>query len=149
MGSTAGFEIGMPRLWQQSVSGKSASLSEPVSNFHLVVNLAPWSYTEPLAQAQYLQRKYAKAEPGYRLLTLGSVGFKSIGGYEAAPAAELKFRWNKPVLGTVTELVVVVSLTTKSGVQPYTFTLSAPSATFALANGTFHTAMTTFRPLPS
>jgi eukaryotic-like serine/threonine-protein kinase len=149
MGSAAGFEIAVPRLWLQSVSGKSASLYEAVPNYHLVVNLAPWTYpAAPLSQAQYLQRKYAKSEPGYKLLTLAAVGFKSIGGFEAASAAELKFKWTKPVLGSVTELVVVVTLPTKAGAQPYTFTLWAPSASFSLANGVFQTAMTTFRPLP-
>jgi serine/threonine protein kinase len=148
MGSKAGFEIATPRLWVQSVSGKTASLYEPLSNYHLLVNLAPWTYSAPLTQAQYLQRKYAASEPGYKLLTLGSIGFKTVGGFEAAPAAELKFKWTKPVLGSVTELVVVVTLATKSGAQPYTFTLWAPSGTFSLANSTFQTAMTTFRPLP-
>ena len=64
------------------------------------------------------------------------------------PAAELKFRWTKPSAGTVTDLVVLVKLTTQSGVQPYTLTLWAPSVTFGLANGVFHTALPTFRPLP-
>jgi eukaryotic-like serine/threonine-protein kinase len=149
MGSAAGFEIGMPSLWRQSVTGLSAYLNEPVTSFHLTVSLAPWTYAGPLAQAQYLERKYAKADKGYKALTLGPIGFKAVGGFKAASAAELKFRWTKTSVGTVTEMVVLVTLTTKSGAQPYTFTLWAPSATFGLANGVFQTAMTTFRPLPS
>jgi hypothetical protein len=149
MGSTAGFEIGLPVLWKQSVTGKSAYLSEPVTNFHFTVNLAAWTYSSPLTQAQYLQAKYAKADSGYKELALGSIGFKAVGGFKAAPAAEVKFRWTKTIVGSVTQLVVLVSLTTKSGVQPYTLTLWAPSATFSVANGVFETAMTTFRPLPS
>ena len=148
MGSTAGFEIGMPVLWKQSISGLSAYLSEPVTNFHLTVNLAHWTYAGALAEAQYLQAKYAKADPGYKLLALAAIGFKSIGGFEAAPAAELKFKWTKPSTGIVTELVVLVTLTTKSGVQPYSCTLWAPTATYSLADGVFQKAMPTFRPLP-
>jgi hypothetical protein len=148
MGSAAGFEIGMPSLWRQSVTGLSAYLSEPVTNFHLTVSLAPWTHSGALAQAEYLQGKYAKADKGYKVLALGAIGFKAIGGFEAAPAAELKFSWTKPTTGAVTDLVVLVTLTTKSGVQPYSFTLWAPSATFGLANAVFHTAITTFRPLP-
>jgi hypothetical protein len=148
MGSTAGFEIGMPTLWGQSVSGLSAYLSEPLTNFHLTVNLAHWTYASALAEAQYLQTKYAKADPGYKLLALASIGFKSIGGFEAATAAELKFKWTKPSTGIVTEQVVLVTLATKSGVQPYNFTLWAPTATFSVADGVFLKAMPTFRPLP-
>jgi eukaryotic-like serine/threonine-protein kinase len=148
MSSTAGFEIGLPRLWKQSVSGQSANFSEPVTNFHLTVDLAPWTYVAPLTEARYLERQYAKTDKGYKLLALGAIGFKAIGGFKVAPAAELKFMWTKPSAGTVTELVVLVSLTTKSGVQPYFFTLSAPPASFGVANGVFRIAMTTFRPLP-
>ncbi len=147
--STAGFEIGLPSLWKQSVSGQSAYLAEPLTNFHLTVDLAPWTYVAPLTEAQYLERQYAKTDTGFKLLTLGAIGFKAVGGFKVAPAAELKFTWTKPSAGTVTELVVLVSLTTKSGVQPYSLTLWAPSATFSVADGVFHIAMTTFRPLPA
>jgi eukaryotic-like serine/threonine-protein kinase len=149
MGSTAGFEIGMPILWQQSVTGLSAYLNEPATNFHLTVNLAPWTDAGPLTEAQYLQAKYAKTEKGYKKLILGVIGFKSIGGFEAATAAELEFSWTGPSGGSYTELVVLVTLTTKAGVQPYSFTLWAPSATFGAAHDVFLTAMPTFRPLPS
>ena len=148
MGSTAGFEIGLPALWTQSVAGLVAHLDQSARDFHLTVNLGLWTYVEPLPQAQYLQRKDAKADNGYKELSLGAIGFKTVGGFEAASAAELKFSWHKPLVGNFTELVVLVTLSTKSGVQPYTFTLWAPSATFNAANGIFHTAMTTFRPLP-
>jgi tRNA A-37 threonylcarbamoyl transferase component Bud32 len=148
LGSTAGFEIGLPSLWKQSVSGQSAYLVEPVTNFHLTVDLAAWTYAAPLTEAQYLERQYAKIDKGFKLLTLGAIGFKAIGGFKAAPAAELKFSWTRTSAGTVTELVALVSLTTKSGVQPYSFTLWAPPATFGVANGVFRIAMTTFRPLP-
>jgi hypothetical protein len=149
MGSTAGFEIGMPILWRQSVTGLSAYLNEAATNFHLTVNLAPWTDAGPLAEAQYLQAKYAKTEKGYKKLILGAIGFKSIGGFEAATAAELEFSWTGPSGGGYTELVVLVTLTTKAGVQPYSFTLWAPSATFGAAHDVFLTAMPTFRPLPS
>jgi tRNA A-37 threonylcarbamoyl transferase component Bud32 len=148
LGSTAGFEIGLPSLWKQSVSGQSAYLVEPLTNFHLTVDVAAWTYAAPLTEAQYLERQYAKTDKGFKLLTLGAIGFKAIGGFKVAPAAELKFSWTRPSAGTVTELVVLVSLTTKSGVQPYSFTLWAPPATFGVANGVFRIAMTTFRPLP-
>jgi tRNA A-37 threonylcarbamoyl transferase component Bud32 len=149
MGSTAGFEIGVPSPWQQSVTGLSAHLDLPASNFALTVSLAPWKYAGPLTQAQYLQARYAKTDKGYKELTLGAVGFKAIGGFQAAPAAELKFRWTKLSGGSVTELIVLVTLTTKAGAQPYAIAVSAPAATFSVADGVFETAMTTFRPLPS
>lgn len=149
MGSTAGFELGMPILWRQSVTGKAAYLSEPLTNSHLTVNLASWTYAGPLAQAQYLQAKYAKADKGYKELALGAIGFKAVGGFKSASAAEIKFRWDKTSVGTVTQLIVLVTLTTKSGAQPYMFSLWAPTATFSVANSVFETAMTTFRPLPS
>jgi len=151
MDSTAGFKIGMPVPWTQSVSGQIAHLNQPVRDFHLTVNLALWTYVKPLQEAQYLQAKAAAADKAkdYKELLLTSIGFKALGGFEAAPAAELKFSWNKPLLGNFTELVVLVTLNTKSGAQPYAFTLWAPTSTFSAASGVFHTALKTFRPLPA
>lgn len=148
MGSNAGFKIGLPILWTQSVTGHIAHLNQVARDLHLTVNLGPWTYVKPLAQAQYLQGKDAKSYNGYKKLALAAIGFKTVGGYEAAAAAELKFSWHKPLIGNYTELVILVTLSTKAGPQPYTFTLWAPSATFSAANGVFHTATTTFRPLP-
>ncbi len=149
MASTAGFKIGMPSIWVQSVSVPVAHLSQPVRGFHLNLNLALWTYVKPLAQAQYLQAKDAKTYNGYKELSLSAVGFSTLGGFKAAPAAELKFTWTKPLVGSYTELVILVTLTTKSGVQPYTFTLWAPSASFSSAHSVFDTALATFRPLPA
>jgi eukaryotic-like serine/threonine-protein kinase len=148
MGSTAGLKIGMPSPWRQSITSLVAHLNQPARNFHLTVNLGSWTYAGPLAQAEHLQAKDAKSETGYKEISLGAVGFKAIGGFRAAAAAELKFSWTKPSVGNYTEMVVLVTLTTKSGVQPYTFTLWAPSATFGSAASIFHTALSTFRPLP-
>jgi eukaryotic-like serine/threonine-protein kinase len=148
MGTAAGFEIGTPALWLQSVTALSAHLDQAVRGFHLTVDLAPWTHASPLAQAQYLQQKAAKNDAGYKELTLAAIGFKAVGGYRSATAAELKYSWTKPSAGNVTELVVLVTLTTTAGPQPYAFTLSAPSATFASANSILSTAMPTFRPLP-
>jgi eukaryotic-like serine/threonine-protein kinase len=148
MGTAAGFEIGMPSAWQQSVAALSAHLNQPASNFHLTVNLAPWTLTGPLAQAEHLANLAARTDAGYRQLALGLIGFKTVGGYTAAPAAELKFRWTKLSEGSVTDLVILVTLATKAGPQPYMFTLTAPTATFASASSIFYTAMPTFRPLP-
>src|SRR5215469_8683482 len=148
MGTAAGFEIGVPSAWQQSVTALSARLDLKASNFQLTVNLAPWTLAGPLAQAEHLESLAAKADAGYTQLSLGVIGFKAVGGFVAAPAAQLKFRWSKLSVGSVTELVVLVTLTTKSGPQPYTFSLIAPTATFASANSIFNAAMPTFRPLP-
>jgi hypothetical protein len=148
MGTAAGFEIGMPSLWQQSVTALAAHLNQPARNFHLTVDLAPWTLAGPLAEAVHVQHLVARTDPGYKQLFLGAIGFRALGGYTAAPAAELKFRWTRPLVGSVTEVVILVTLTTKSGPQPYAFTLWAPSATFAAASGVLHTAMPTFRPLP-
>jgi eukaryotic-like serine/threonine-protein kinase len=149
MGSTAGFKIGMPSPWRQSVIDPIAHLNQPVHDFHLMVNLARWTYVKPLAQAQYLEAKDAKNYNGFKELSLGAVNFTAIGGFKVAPAAELKFTWTKPLAGSYTELVILVTLTTKSGVQPYTLTVWAPTATFASAHDVFHKALMTFRPLPA
>ena len=66
MGSTAGFEIGLPSLWRQSVTGLSAVMVQPVTSFHLTINLAPWTYAGPLAEAQSLERKFAKTDTNSR-----------------------------------------------------------------------------------
>jgi 1,4-alpha-glucan branching enzyme len=72
-----------------------------------------------------------------------------IGGFKAAPAAVLKFSWNKLSGGNYTELVILVSLVTKSGDQTYTFSLWAPTARFGAVHGVIHTALKTFRLLPA
>jgi hypothetical protein len=148
MDSTAGFKIGLPSPWTQSVAGQVAHLNQPVKGFHLTVNLGLWTYVAPLAEAKYLQGKAAATYHGYKKLSLGAVGFQAIGGFRAAPAAELKFSWHPVTGGTFTELVALVTLTTKSGAQPYAFRLWAPSSSFGAANGVFNTAIKTFRPLP-
>jgi hypothetical protein len=147
MGTAAGFEIGMPSGWQQSVTALAAHLNLPARTFHLTVDLAPWALAGPVAEADHLELLAAKADPGFRLVGLGAIGFRAVGGYKAAPAAELKFRWTKASTGSVTELVVLVTLGTKSGPQPYAFTLTAPTATFGSASGILLKAMPTFRPL--
>ena len=149
MVSTAGFKMGMPSAWRQYVTGLIAHLNQPVRDFHVTVNLALWTYVKPLAQAQYLQAKDAKIYKAYKELSLGAVNFKTVGGFKMAPAAELKFTWTKPSAGSYTELVILVTLTTKSGVQPYTLSVWAPSATFSSASSVFHKALTTFRPMPA
>jgi len=148
MGTVAGFKIGLPDAWTQSVVGLVAHLNQPVRGFHLAVNLGAWTYTKPLVQAQYIYGNDALTYHDFKLLTLAAVGFKSVGGFKAAPAAELKFSWHKPSVGNFTELVILVTLNTKSGLQPYTFTLWAPSAEFAAARAVLSVAMQTFRPLP-
>ena len=151
MESVAGFKIGMPNAWTQSVTGQIAHLNQTLRNFHLTVNLAYWSYTKPLRQAQYLQSQAAKAHKhDYKVLTLGTVGFKAVGGFRSASAAELKFSWYNPTLGiSFTQLDLLVTLNTSSGSQPYSFVLWAPAGTFGAANGIFRTALPTFRPLPA
>ena len=148
LGTTAGFKIGLPGAWTQNLTGQIAHFNQPVRNFHLTVNVGLWTYPKPLAEARYLAKKDSANYNGYAQLALGAVGFKSIGGFKAAPAAELKFSWTKPGGGNYTELVILVSLVTKAGVQTYRFGLWAPTASFGVAHGVFHTALTTFRPLP-
>ena len=148
MHATAGFKIGMPSPWRQSVSGQIAHLNQPARNFHLTVNLGLWTYIKPLAQAQYLYGLDAVGYPHFTLLELKSLGFKQAGGSQSASAAELKFSWTKLTGGKFTEIVVFVTLSTKDGPQPYTFTLWAPSSSYGSAYSVFHTALGTFRPLP-
>jgi len=147
--ATAGFKIGLPAAWTQNLTGQVAHFNQPARNFHLTVNVGVWTYPKPLTEAKYLNKKYATKYNGYTELALGAVGFKAIGGFRAAPAAELKFSWDKPSAGSYTELVILASLSTKAGVQTYWFSLWAPSASFAAAHGVFHTALKTFRPLPA
>lgn len=149
LGSSAGLKIGMPSPWTQSVSYLIAHLNQPAKRFHLNVNVGLWTYVKPLPEAKYLSSKYAKTYSGYKKLLLSSVGFASIGGFRAVPAAELKFSWHPAAGSTSTELVILVTLATKSGTQPYAFHLWAPSATFGTANSVFHKALKTFRPLPA
>jgi eukaryotic-like serine/threonine-protein kinase len=149
LGAAAGFKIGLPGAWTQNLTGEIAHFNQPARNFHLTVNVGIWTYPKPLTEAKYLNKKYAKKYNGYTELALRAVGFKAIGGFKAAPAAELKFSWVKPSAGNYTELVILASLTTKAGLQTYWFSLWAPSATFAAAHGVFHTALKTFRPLPA
>jgi eukaryotic-like serine/threonine-protein kinase len=147
--STAGFKIGLPPAWTQNLTGQIAHFNQPARNFHLTVNVGVLTYAKPLAEAKYLNKKDAAKYNGYTELALGAVGFKAIGGFKAAPAAELKFSWDKPSGGNYTELVILASLTTKAGIQTYWFSLWSPSASFAAAHGVFHTALKTFRPLPA
>ena len=149
LGTTAGFKIGLPEAWTQSLTGQIVHFNQPARNFHLTVNVGLWTYPKPLAEAKYLAKKDAKNYNDYTLLELSSVGFKTIGGFKTAPAAELKFSWDKLSGGNDTELVILVSLTTKAGVQTYTFSLWAPTATFGAARGVLHAALKTFRPLPA
>jgi eukaryotic-like serine/threonine-protein kinase len=146
--ATAGFKIGLPAAWTQNLTGQVAHFNQPARNFHLTVSVGVWTYPKPLTEAKYLNKKYATKYNGYTELALGAVGFKAIGGFRAATAAELKFSWDKPSAGSYTELIILVSLNTKAGVQTYWFSLWSPSASFAAAHGVFHTALKTFRPLP-
>jgi hypothetical protein len=146
----AGFKIGMPDAWTQSVSGEVAHLTQSARNFHVSVNLAYWVYAKPLREAQYLQVQAAKAHPNeYRVLLLSSVGFKTLGGYRSASAAELKYSWYNANQGIYyTQLDLLVTLSTSAGSQPYEFALWAPSGTFGSARSILGTAMPTFRVLP-
>jgi tRNA A-37 threonylcarbamoyl transferase component Bud32 len=151
MAAIAGFKIGMPNPWVQSASGQVAHLNQPARDFHLAVNLGYWTYAKPLREAQYLQNQAAKAHKhGYRVILLTSIGFKVAGGYRSGSAAELKFTWYNPTLAThYTQFDLLITLSTSAGSQPYAFALWAPSGTFGAANGVFHTALATFRPLPA
>ncbi|HXW45766.1 MAG TPA: protein kinase [Streptosporangiaceae bacterium] len=152
MGAVAGFEIGLPDPWTQSVSPPIAQLVQSARSFHLAVDLNYWQYAAPLREAEYLQTQAAAAHKGhgYLELLLSAINFQAVGGFRSAAAAELKYSWNSASLGyNVTELVVLVTLNTASGSQPYEFALSAPTSTFSAARGILSTAMPTFRPLPS
>lgn len=148
MTSNAGFEIGMPAPWTQNVIGQVAHLNQTVRDFHLAVSLATWTYAKPLNQARYLDSIDSTTYNKFKTLLLRSIGFAAAGGYEPGTAAELKFTWTKPEVGKFTELIILVTLNTSSGAQPYEFALWAPSATFDAASAIFHTALHSFRPLP-
>ncbi len=148
LGAVAGFKIAVPDAWTQAVSVPVVHLNAPVRRFHIVVDLSQWAYPKPLAQAQYLQAEAAASHNGYRLLALAAIAFKSV-GYRAAVAAELKFSWLKASGARITELVVLVTLPTKSGDQPFALSVWAPTAVFPAARAVFDTALETFRPLPA
>ena len=152
MGTVAGFEIALPATWTQSVSPPVAQFAQPTLNFHLAVNLNYWQYTRPLREAEYLQTLAAAAHKkhGYVEQLLSAINFRQVGGFESATAAELQYQWKSASLGyNVTELVVLVTLDTRAGSQPYEFALWAPTSTFIAARVEFGIAMPTFRPLPS
>jgi hypothetical protein len=150
MGAVAGFKIGVPVLWTQAIAGQVAHLNQNVRDFHLAVSLDYWLYAKPLREAQLLQTQAAAAHKhAYKVLTLTALGFKAVGGFRSAAAAELKYTWRDPTLSlNFTEMVILVTLSTTAGNQPYSFALTAPAATFPAANGILRTAMPTFRPLP-
>lgn len=151
LAAVAGFKIGMPDLWTQSVSPPVAHLNQAARAFHLPVDLSYWLYTTPLREAQYLQSQAAAAHKnqGYKELLLTTTNFTSLGGFRSATAAELKYSWNSATLGyNETELIILVTLNTTAGAQPYEFELSAPTQTFGAARSVLTTALPTFRPLP-
>ncbi len=137
----------MPIAWKQTIAYLVGHLNQPARNFHLAVGLGSWTYAKPLPQAQYLYGLDAGAYHNFRLLSLAAVGFKQVGGFRVAAAAKLMFSWHKLSGAGFTELVILVNLATKYGPQPYSFTLWAPASTFPAANGIFHTAIKTFRPI--
>ncbi len=148
MGTAAGFKIGVPDAYTQSIDGMVAHLNRSARNFHIEVNLAAWKYAKSLREAQYLE-KQASSHNDFKVLLLESIGFKSV-AYRSGAAAELKFSWVNATTGVAfTQLDILVTLSTASGDQPYTFIVWAPSATFSAASGTFHTALKTFRVLPA
>lgn len=151
LGTLAGFKIGMPTLWTQSVSAPVAHLNQTVRSFHLAVDLSYWLYSKPMREAQYLQSRAAAAHKGhgYKELQLTTTNFTSLGGFRSATAGELKYSWNNTSLGyNETEFVVLVTLSTSAGPQSYEFELWAPTQTFGAARGVLTTALPTFRPLP-
>jgi len=152
MDAVAGFKIGMPDAWTQAVNAPIAAINDNVAGYSLDVNLSYWAYATPLSEAQYLGSVAAKAHKGHGFeeLLLSNVNFAALGGYTSAPGAELKYSWNSATLGyRVTELVILVTLNTSAGSQPYEFELRAPTATYGAARAILTTALPTFRPLPS
>lgn len=149
MYTVAGFKIGMPDAWTQSVSGSVAYLVQSSRGFHLAVNLSYWLFAKPLRQAQYVESKAVVAHPyDFRVLVLQAVSFQSIGGYRTAAAAELKYSWKNIAGKSFTEEVILVTLPTSAGGQPYQFSLWASSGAFGPAYGVVQSALPTFRPLP-
>jgi hypothetical protein len=147
MGTVAGLEIAVPNAWTQRISGLGAHLNQSARNFHIIVNLATWTYSKPLREAQYLQGLAARSYLQYKKLLLQEIAFKSL-GYTSAPAAELKFSWTNATSGVrTTEVVILVTLDTKSGDQPYSLAVRAPHASFDSAYAIFRAALKTFRPL--
>jgi eukaryotic-like serine/threonine-protein kinase len=152
MAAVAGFKIGMPDAWTQSISIPVAAMNDAAYGFHLDVNLSYWLYAGPLNEAQYLQSLAATAHKGhaYKELLISKVNFDALGGFRSATAAELKYSWKSVALGyNVTELIVLVTLDTTAGSQPYEFELTAPTANWGTARAIMTTALPTFRPLPS
>jgi hypothetical protein len=151
MDALAGFKIGMPDAWTQSVSVPMAAINDAALGFHLDIDLNYWLYSGPLNQAKYLQSLAAAAHKGhgYKEQLLGKVNFDTLGGYRSAAGAELKYSWKSVALGyNVTQLVVLVTLSTSAGSQPYEFELTAPTASWGTARAVMTTALPTFRPLP-
>lgn len=150
MGTLAGFKMGLPDAWIQTIVVPVAHFTQVADDFHLVVNLSGWRYALPLREAQYLAAQAAASHTrGFHLIGLTAANFTALGGYRSAAAARLEYSWKTAVTGApFTELVYLVSLPTSAGVQPYEFALWAPSGTFAAADTVLQAAMPTFRPLP-
>jgi hypothetical protein len=149
MGTVAGFKIGAPDPWTQSIVGVVAHVNQKARNFHIVVNLNNWAFAKPLRQAEYLADNDADTYNNFQELVINSIGFEAAGGYRPAPAAELEFSWTGAETGiNYTELVLLVTLSTQNGSQPYALAIWAPSSTFGSADYIFQQALGTFRTLP-
>jgi hypothetical protein len=127
-----------------SSSGLLTYLEPPKGNAYIEVDLTPFAYPGPVAEARYLQAQ-AKADhvyPQYHLLAIKLASFRGV------PEGTWRFHWQQAGIGRTGVLQVLFTLKTAAGKQPYDLTVSAPAVNFGNADAIFQKALRTFKPLP-
>jgi eukaryotic-like serine/threonine-protein kinase len=144
LGTTAGFVIAAPAAWRLRTHGQNVFLDPPAGRAQIEISLSPFSYERPVRAARDQQTAALAAGkyPGYRKIAIEAAGF------QGAAAASWRFSWKPSGPARTTVLTILVTLPTSAGGQPYALSVSAPSASFAVARPVFEKALSTFRPLP-
>jgi eukaryotic-like serine/threonine-protein kinase len=142
-GTAAGFRVAVPAAWTTSRQGLASYLRPPSGSGYVEISLAPFAYARPLREAAFLQAEAIgrDAYPGYRPIAIRP------GTLLGAPDAAWRFSWQDGATRTEV-LVLLLSMDTASGTQPYALAVSAPAGTFPATAAVLREALGTFRPLP-
>jgi eukaryotic-like serine/threonine-protein kinase len=144
-GAAAGFVMAVPDGWSaQAGANQTVAYVAPSGLARIDVTLAPFTAATPVRQAELDQAGalLTGTFPGYRLDAITPASFRG------AAAADWRFTWRPELLLRATTSGVLVTLPTSAGPQPYTISVTAPSAGFAAYRDIFDTALGTFATLP-
>jgi hypothetical protein len=144
-GTTAGFRIGYPTGWAvRPVSTVRIQFTDPGLNAYLRVDLTPHTFTNMLAEAQYIeQQSLAKHYfPGYQRVGLARLNIRG------TPGAYWKFTWNdNGVRQEALDLLYIAN--TSAGQQSYALYFTAPAGSWTAMHKYFNVEAATFAPVPS